>query len=57
MTVQELKQLLEQFPEDALVMVKHQLIGNENCIRSVTYEKDDYRNPGNGVVRLGEIDD
>lgn len=57
MTVQELKQLLEQFPEDALVMVEHQLIGNENYIRSVTYKKDDYRNPGNGVVRLGEIDE
>lgn len=57
MTVLELKEKLDGLPDDALVMVKHQLIGNEHCIESVTYKKDDYRNPQNGVVWFGEIDD
>lgn len=55
MTVQELKEALEKFPDDALVMIKHQLVGNQLYLESVTYDKDDYRNRKNGVVWLCEI--
>lgn len=55
MTVRELREKLEEMPDNALVMMEQQLIGDQHYIESVTYKKDDYRNPKNGVVWLGEI--
>ena len=55
MTVRELKEKLEGLPDNALVMMEQQLVGDQHYIESVTYKKDDYRNPKNGIVWLGEI--
>lgn len=55
MTVRELKEKLEGLPENAIVMMEQRLVGDQHYIESVTYKKDDYHNPKNGVVWLGEI--
>ncbi len=55
MTVKQLKEKLEGLPDNAIVMMEQQLVGDQHYIESVTYKNDDYRNPKNGVVWLGEI--
>jgi len=39
MTVRELKELLDEMPEDATVRIKHQLIGDEQYAEKITLDK------------------
>ena len=57
MTVRELKEILDEFPEDALVMVKHELIGDEHYVEDVTYKERDYHDETHGVVWIREMFD
>ena len=57
MTVQELVEKLSELPEDAIVMLKHQLIGDEQYAKTVAYKKDDIHDPKHGVVWIGETYD
>ena len=50
MTVKELIETLEEMPEDAIVMIKHDLIGSEQYAEKV--ELDDY-----GRVWIREINE
>lgn len=55
MTVRELREKLEGLPDDTVVMLKHELVGDENYAETVNYKKDDYRNPTDGVLWIGDV--
>jgi hypothetical protein len=57
MTVQELKEKLDEFPDDATVMLLHQLVGSEHYAESAFYEKNDYHDQEYGVVWICEVRD
>ena len=52
MTVEELKEKLEEMPDDAVVMMKRSTVGEEQWVESVTFEKGYYRLDGKSVVWL-----
>ena len=55
MTVKELKDALSEAPDDATVILKQQLIGDDHYVESVVYKPDDYRNKEHGVLWLYEL--
>ena len=50
MTVQELREKLTDMPDDAIVMLRHALVGDEHQAETVIYKEDDYHDKRHGVV-------
>lgn len=50
MTVEELKEKLEEMPNDAIVLMRRSLVGDEHYVESINYEKTKYYGDGHGVV-------
>ncbi len=55
MTVEELRDMLADIPDDAIVMFKQELVGSDHYPKSIEYKDDDYRGKGCGILWIKEI--
>ena len=55
MTVQELKEKLNGMPDDACVMVKHDLVGYEHYVEAIIYNEKDYWSDFRGIRKQGVV--
>ena len=59
MTVERLKELLQGMPDKAEVIIKHELVGDENTLECITYSIDGYKytngKKSDGIIVLHEV--
>ena len=59
MTVERLKELLQGMPDEAEVIIKHELVGDEHTLECITFSPQKYRyyngDKSDGIITLHEV--